>query len=67
MDNLTVEQAHTFFVSEGQWLVHNSGCDEMIGCASFTTKKPSGIFLMQMQRAVSTDLALVDQVSVSAK
>ncbi len=29
MYNLTVEQAHTFFVGDGQWLVHNSdtgGC-----------------------------------------
>jgi hypothetical protein len=25
MYNLTVEQAHTFFVGEGQWLVHNTG------------------------------------------
>jgi hypothetical protein len=28
--NLTVEGAHTFFVGEGQWLVHNSGCDDWV-------------------------------------
>lgn len=27
MYNLTVEIAHTFYVGEGQWLVHNAGCD----------------------------------------
>jgi hypothetical protein len=27
MYNLTVEEAHTFFVGEGQWLVHNLNCD----------------------------------------
>jgi hypothetical protein len=27
MYNLTVEVAHTFFVGEGEWLVHNTGCD----------------------------------------
>jgi hypothetical protein len=27
MYNLTVETAHTFYVGEGQWLVHNTGCD----------------------------------------
>jgi hypothetical protein len=27
MYNLTVEVAHTFFVGEGQWLVHNVACD----------------------------------------
>jgi plasmid stabilization system protein ParE len=26
MYNLTVEVAHTFFVGEGEWLVHNTGC-----------------------------------------
>jgi RHS repeat-associated protein len=26
MYNLTVAQAHTFFVGRGQWLVHNAGC-----------------------------------------
>jgi hypothetical protein len=26
MYNLTVEIAHTFFVGEGEWLVHNTGC-----------------------------------------
>ena len=25
MYNLTVDEAHTFFVGDGQWLVHNSG------------------------------------------
>jgi hypothetical protein len=28
MYNLTVDQVHTFFVGEGQWLVHNSSCGE---------------------------------------
>ena len=27
MFNLTVDTAHTFFVGEGQWLVHNDTCD----------------------------------------
>jgi hypothetical protein len=27
MYNLTVDEAHTFFVGDGQWLVHNAGCD----------------------------------------
>lgn len=27
MYNLTVDTAHTFFVGEGEWLAHNSGCD----------------------------------------
>jgi len=27
MYNLTVEIAHTFFVGEGEWLVHNTGCN----------------------------------------
>ncbi|MFN8444520.1 MAG: polymorphic toxin-type HINT domain-containing protein [Caldilineaceae bacterium] len=26
MYNLTVDQAHTFFVGQGQWLVHNADC-----------------------------------------
>jgi hypothetical protein len=26
MYNLSVETAHTFYVGEGQWLVHNAGC-----------------------------------------
>jgi len=26
MYNLTVDEAHTFFVGDGQWLVHNSNC-----------------------------------------
>ncbi len=26
MYNLTVEGAHTFYVGDGQWLVHNAGC-----------------------------------------
>ncbi len=28
MYNLTVETAHTFFVGDGKWLVHNAGCGE---------------------------------------
>ncbi|MEM8532056.1 MAG: polymorphic toxin-type HINT domain-containing protein [Chloroflexota bacterium] len=33
MYNLTVDEAHTFFVGAQRWLVHNSGCDipELIG------------------------------------
>ena len=31
MYNLTVETAHTFFVGEGQWLVHNSDCPSLLG------------------------------------
>jgi HNH/Endo VII superfamily toxin with a SHH signature len=27
MYNLTVDGAHTFFVGDGQWLVHNASCD----------------------------------------
>ena len=34
MYNLTVEQAHTFFVGEGQWLVHN----QCIGAVQDTAK-----------------------------
>jgi hypothetical protein len=30
MYNLSVETAHTFFVGEGQWLVHNAGCNDHI-------------------------------------
>ncbi len=26
MYNLTVDTAHTFFVGEGEWLVHNTNC-----------------------------------------
>lgn len=26
MYNLTVDEAHTFFVGQGAWLVHNAGC-----------------------------------------
>lgn len=26
MYNLTVAEAHTFYVGDGQWLVHNAGC-----------------------------------------
>ena len=28
MYNLTVDEAHTFFVGDGQWLVHNNSCDK---------------------------------------
>ena len=31
MYNLTVDVAHTYFVGEGQWLVHNDGCDDAVG------------------------------------
>ncbi|MBV6396581.1 MAG: hypothetical protein HFACDABA_02181 [Anaerolineales bacterium] len=30
MYNLTVDTAHTFFVGEGQWLVHNCGGQNLI-------------------------------------
>jgi len=30
MYNLTVEEAHTFFVGEGAWLVHNDGCGPLL-------------------------------------
>ncbi|MBK8138626.1 MAG: hypothetical protein IPK52_22910 [Chloroflexi bacterium] len=26
MYNLTVDEAHTFFVGDGDWLVHNTNC-----------------------------------------
>src|SRR5262249_31368360 len=29
MYNLTVAAAHTFFVGDGQWLVHNTGCYDL--------------------------------------
>jgi len=36
MYNLTVADAHTFFVGDGQWLVHNTDCD------LFATEKSLG-------------------------
>lgn len=30
MYNLTVDEAHTFFVGDGQWLVHNVDCDTVL-------------------------------------
>jgi filamentous hemagglutinin len=30
MYNLTVDEAHTFFVGEGQWLVHNVDCSGIV-------------------------------------
>ena len=41
MYNLTVDTAHTFFVGEGQWLVHNA-CDDLLAVRHYTdeaTKK----------------------------
>lgn len=44
MYNLTVDEAHTFFVGEGQWLVHNSGCNPKIfGEPQKTYTYPKGI------------------------
>jgi len=31
MYNLTVDEAHTFFVGDGQWLVHNTKCPPLVG------------------------------------
>ena len=30
MYNLTVAEAHTFFVGRGQWLVHNVDCNKLV-------------------------------------
>ncbi|MEZ4736343.1 MAG: hypothetical protein R3E79_55360 [Caldilineaceae bacterium] len=37
MYNLTVAEAHTFFVGDGQWLVHNGG-----PCGAFDVAKSGG-------------------------
>jgi len=39
MYNLTVEEAHTFFVGEGAWLVHNDGCGPLPGTGPY---RPTG-------------------------
>lgn len=40
MYNLTVDVAHTFFVGNGQWLVHNAGPCGNIGFRGLVKNQP---------------------------
>ena len=52
MYNLTVDQAHTFFVGQGQWLVHNAGC-------SFLSKTGDDVFkVLSNNQTLTTDEGL---------
>jgi hypothetical protein len=42
MYNLTVDEAHTFFVGDGQWLVHNCGPTSAEDIALATGQKSEG-------------------------
>jgi pyocin large subunit-like protein len=41
MYNLSVAEAHTFFVGHGQWLVHNAECWKATGTLSSTENAPT--------------------------
>ena len=43
MYNLTVAEAHTFFVGQGVWLVHNAKCGGKIPIKGGGTSLPSGV------------------------
>jgi len=43
MFNLTVSEAHTYYVGQDGWLVHNSGCGEIIYSALDGLGRPTGV------------------------
>lgn len=57
MYNLTVDQAHTFFVGRGQWLVHNAGpCGQ-----AFNIAKSDGESIQGIIRTILEDLLMKSQ------